>query len=932
MPILTANERIGTEIGGRYRLTRLLGEGAFGAVFEAEHTVTGRAVALKLLHGHLVQSQQIGQRFLLEAQAMAKIRHPGIVQVLDAGYEPDGTIFLALELLQGETLETTLARSGRMTRHEAIQIAIEVLDALAAAHALNIVHRDIKPGNIFLAREDHRSVRAKLLDFGIAHIQSREGNRLTSAGVILGTPEYMSPEQGRGAAVGPAADLWSIGIVLYEMLSGVVPWSSENPTAVLMAVANDPLPDIRKYVPDLPDTVVAILERALQKRPEDRFASATEMRDALRDALQRAEDDLRDQFTGARAGSREIAHTSAPALETVPPLRSVSGEQPALGTPRSRGNREFEFDLVSGTKISLDLDIGSMEVGSRPSRASVPPPPANPTLPEPPVASTTTANSGTASPTAPSVLSGNTTPASALHTTGKHPAMALAEPSPKLTGKHSEASSDWVRISGSHPAVKYPEASLHSASAPRVSTGTFKTPEISRPRTGLFIGLPLVLVAAGALGTIAFRVRNANVHSQQTDTHSNSTSNNNAEQESVSENTSTPLHHWELTERYAIALPFGTDSDGARMFGRHLTVGPASTTGSLRTIGTCIRDTVYLYSAGDGLPVISGTAPIACEHYDIALVPDVNGDGETDIAAITRGHDGVVILASRPTIRVLRTVMLPRAQGLVGTWTVHQQPTVAVYTEPNGPTGATEIVAVGIVSGQILWRARGRAPWLRLGHPEDVGLSVGPDANGDGIPDVAAGATVTATTPIEEMPARPRCVELLSGANGERIWHEPFCQGRGGSQSVSLGPDVNGDGRADVAVGTDVSRLADARVVLLSGADGRLLRRIAVPQGPAAAGFGWPVHLGPDVNGDNMPDLLVGSVGSTGTHVTVLSAHDGSLLASRQVRGAVGFPNLRMAISDGLIRGNMPAMIVSSPEDGLHVYVMGNTARHNENE
>jgi hypothetical protein len=143
---------------------------------------------------------------------------------------------------------------------------------------------------------------------------------------------------------------------------------------------------------------------------------------------------------------------------------------------------------------------------------------------------------------------------------------------------------------------------------------------------------------------------------------------------------------------------------------------------------------------------------------------------------------------------------------------------------------------------------------------------------------------------------------------------------------VSLGPDLDGDGRGDVAVGTDVARPADGRVVLLSGAEGRVLRRVPVPSNAAGPGFGWPVHLGADLDGDGAPDLAVGSVGSTGTYVSVISTREGALVGWRELRGGVGFPNLRVMLAEGLIRGGVPALVASSPEDGLHVYLVGPAA------
>jgi hypothetical protein len=440
----------------------------------------------------------------------------------------------------------------------------------------------------------------------------------------------------------------------------------------------------------------------------------------------------------------------------------------------------------------------------------------------------------------------------------------------------------------------------------------------------LLVGLPLLVIVAGVAGMVGLRMRGDGNAATSRANDEAGTGSTHAALANTGETLEAPAQR-ELSERYAIALPFGVTGDDARMFARHLAVGPSPAQG-LRTLATCARGTLYLYSGGDGLPAGSGPAPLACEQHDLAALPDLDGDGMADVAAVTRGHDGVAFVATHP-VRVLRTTALPRVQGLVGGLTVAGQPAVVAYVEPEGATSATELVAIGAQSGQVLWRISGRAPLLRLGHPADQGLAVGPDATGDGVPDVVAGAVPPAALPAEQVPARPRCVELFSGATGERVWREPFCQGRGGSQSVSLGPDLDGDGRGDVAVGTDVARAADPRVVLISGADAHVLRRVPVPTNAAGAGFGWPVFLGPDLDGDGASDLAVGSVGSTGTHVSVVSSRDGALRAHRELRGAVGFPNLRLVIADGLVRGGVNALAASTPEDGLHVFILGDGAQ-----
>lgn len=378
-----------------------------------------------------------------------------------------------------------------------------------------------------------------------------------------------------------------------------------------------------------------------------------------------------------------------------------------------------------------------------------------------------------------------------------------------------------------------------------------------------------------------------------------------------------------LLPRVSIAVPFGLTGEGAHAFARHAVAGDPGP-GGLRTLATCARETVYVYATGDGLPSGSVSAAIACDMPDLAVIADVDGDHDDDLAAVSRGHDSVLVLATHQlTVRAAHA--FPGVQALAGSFTQHNEPIVVAYLEPHGPAGGTELVAFNARNGAVAWRVAGRAPLLRLGHPADLGLAVGPDANGDHVPDLVAGATVLPSLPTDQMPARPRCVELFSGADGARIWNEPFCQLRGGSQSVSLGPDLDGDQRGDVVVGSDVTRGADPRVVILSGLDGHVLRRIPLPSGVRATGFGWPVALGPDLDGDHVPDVAVGSVGSAGTHVTVVSGATGISAGHVEVRGDVGFPSLRVRVAQGLLRGDRAGVLVAGPDDGLHVYVLGET-------
>jgi serine/threonine-protein kinase len=257
-----------------------------GAVYEAVHEFTQRRVAVKLMHAGFKRSEIAAERFLREAQAPSSIGHPGIVEVLDGGYETDGSLYLVLELLEGETL-TDLLRTGPISAEEIGGLTLQLLDALAAAHDAGFVHRDIKPDNIFLVGLSNEAPQVKLLDFGVAGVIAEPGDpRLTMAGAVLGTPLYMSPEQALGRRVDGRSDLWSVGAVIYQALAGKPPFRGESFQALVVSIATQEHLPLTVLRPDLPVRMLTVIERALQKDVDLRWQSAHEMADALEQALE----------------------------------------------------------------------------------------------------------------------------------------------------------------------------------------------------------------------------------------------------------------------------------------------------------------------------------------------------------------------------------------------------------------------------------------------------------------------------------------------------------------------------------------------------------------------------------------------------------------------------------------------------------------------
>jgi len=277
--------RPGQVIAGKYRIEEEIGRGSMGTVYRAVHVTLGQRVAIKLISGEHSQSAEMRQRFSVEAKAAAKLRSRHVVQVIDDGETPEGNPYIVLELLEGETLEQRLAREHDVPLGDAVRIVTHVGRALARAHAQGIVHRDLKPANVFLVKSDDDEAGwvAKVLDFGIAKIAQQVGT--TKAGTVLGTPLFMSPEQVRGASsVDHRADLYSLGMCLFHMLTGEYAYYSASYSEILVAICTRPLPLIREQAPWLPAPLEGWFQRACAKLPIDRFQSADEMTEALQAA------------------------------------------------------------------------------------------------------------------------------------------------------------------------------------------------------------------------------------------------------------------------------------------------------------------------------------------------------------------------------------------------------------------------------------------------------------------------------------------------------------------------------------------------------------------------------------------------------------------------------------------------------------------------
>ncbi|WP_272418306.1 serine/threonine-protein kinase [Polyangium jinanense] len=335
---------IGRDIlGGQFQILQKIGSGGMGSVYKAAQPAMNRMVAVKILHPKLANRKDLVSRFRREARAMSHLTHPNTVKVLLYGELEDGSLYIVMEYLEGKNLNQIVRKEGPMPLDRAIPVLIQVCGALQEAHSQGIVHRDLKPENIFLSTNGGLRDFPKVLDFGLAKVTERElrpgSVMLTQEGMVFGTPEFMSPEQAQGKPLDARSDIYSLAVILYEMLTGKLPFDARTPMEFIQHHVTKPPLALETRVPGktFPQGLGAVIAKALEKRPEDRYTTAADFADALKPYAPGGGKGFSGLFPASSMEVLEKASRSHAEVANMPEAKPESQRQPAPGSSRQGG-------------------------------------------------------------------------------------------------------------------------------------------------------------------------------------------------------------------------------------------------------------------------------------------------------------------------------------------------------------------------------------------------------------------------------------------------------------------------------------------------------------------------------------------------------------------------------------------------------------------
>lgn len=357
---------VGAVLANTYRIEKMINEGGMGAIYRARHIRTGGTCAVKILHSRSAQNSELYERFQDEARIISSLHHPNIVTVMDLDKDQTGCAFIVMELLEGEDLQDRLERLGKLPLEEALEIIKQIGSALQAAHQRGVIHRDLKPRNVFLAQQDVGGKMieiAKVIDFGVSKIP-RPSDRATKDLLVLGTPRYMAPEgaMGQNSQIDGRSDQWSVAVILYRMLAGKLPFDQESVIDLFKQVINDDPTPLETLVPELPANIAVAVKRALSKKKEARYPTMVEFLAALE--LPESEKAKLRKKRAAAAKAAQAAQASQ-----IPQAASHSGNAPALA-PRVAFVRMLGFAGVGALVMALVLFPIVRMLSRRPAQAS----------------------------------------------------------------------------------------------------------------------------------------------------------------------------------------------------------------------------------------------------------------------------------------------------------------------------------------------------------------------------------------------------------------------------------------------------------------------------------------------------------------------------------------------------------------------------------
>ncbi len=373
---------LGKTLADRFEIIERIGEGGMGVVYRARQISVDRMVAIKVLNAEVANDPTWVQRFINEARACSKLQHPNTIRLIDFGQSSkDGLLFIAMEFLDGMNLRQALERSGKMPPQRVLKIMAQACQSLAEAHAHQIIHRDLKPDNLFIINMAGSPDFVKVLDFSVAKLRQQGQAAQTQAGVVFGTPQYMSPEQGRGLPLDARSDIYSLGIVAYELLSGQAPFSSQNPMEVLAMHVRTPVPPI----PGVPDRVMHVVMRSLAKDPAQRYQTVEQLLVDCQAALSDVSSPMASSSAPPIAPAAEQKTLFVPS-GPGPGAPAAQPTQPSPASPASPGNAEARTMLAMPSANLQDqlAALRAQNLGGAPPAAMSSPPAAQTEVGPPP--------------------------------------------------------------------------------------------------------------------------------------------------------------------------------------------------------------------------------------------------------------------------------------------------------------------------------------------------------------------------------------------------------------------------------------------------------------------------------------------------------------------------------------------------------------------